>query len=351
MGKGLDNFIARLKEKYPQIKYISGWVHAKAPATFKCLDCGDVYTRQPTLVLNKNHPCLTCGRKQNIQGYQEAIEAKNRARLKPVERKLKIKCLASLGNGIFEFNCLTCNHTWQAYAKNVVKAKHGCRVCANNHLAEVASKQYRKEVQPEINNYISGFGSLTRGIFTCNCGVQTPMTMTVARRHQLRQVHPCRVCSIISRANKTLAATYRRKRMKVRGKTFNLQGYEPQALRWLIDHKGFSVKSIENVSTLETFPIIDYIDNRRKRKHIADFLVKGKHLVEVKSKFTLGLINNPELFKTAQAKARYAEKSGYRYHLLLCDSKGRVYELPDGWYRMRFNTLVSIVNQQNILRS
>jgi len=124
-----------------------------------------------------------------------------------------------------------------------------------------------------------------------------------------------------------------------------VRGYEPQALNYLIQVKGYKPNQIR--TELEgTVPRIKV----NGRLHKPDFFIPSDNrLVEVKSIFTLGL--NGELYfkrafqklKTNHAKAREA---GYRYNLLVFLKDGTRVDIPSKWYLLSTEQMRQLLRQQ-----
>ena len=130
-------------------------------------------------------------------------------------------------------------------------------------------------------------------------------------------------------------AKYRLKTVCIDGRTMQCQGYEPQAIRWLLDNvKGLKVDdlSIDHENTVPTFR---YKLGRRTRTYFPDLYIEKRNLiVEVKSSYTLGLLNGKGWYKN-QLKAQAVEREGYRFVVLLLDQTGkRIGRLPTGWEKM-----------------
>lgn len=111
--------------------------------------------------------------------------------------------------------------------------------------------------------------------------------------------------------DRILQRCHQLKTVDIQGVTYKCRGYEPDAIRYLLEVKGMDrVRSIK-------MPAIRYTLDGREHRYYPDlFAKKGerKMLIEVKSVYTLGL-NSPSWWKSNRAKF----KAAYRW------TKGRFY--------------------------
>lgn len=146
--------------------------------------------------------------------------------------------------------------------------------------------------------------------------------------------HGCTVCGM----RKSAANASKRKSLELRGRRFEgLQGYEPQALEWIVENKHISVDDI--VTASEGAPALDYTFEGRVRKHFPDLFVPNRNLlIEVKSSYTF-----KSALKKNQAKRRAAKAQGFRYVTLVLGRDGLPLELPTNWHTMPASKLLKDV--------
>jgi hypothetical protein len=131
------------------------------------------------------------------------------------------------------------------------------------------------------------------------------------------------------------------------GRTFRVQGYEPQALEWILRNTTVKASDIR-VDTSGEVPTILYKLGRRTRSYFPDiFIPKRNTIVEVKSTYTLGLASGNGWRKN-QAKAKAVLTAGYKFVMLVMDAKGgRMFRMPTDWYsRSRQSVLAEIAYQR-----
>lgn len=130
------------------------------------------------------------------------------------------------------------------------------------------------------------------------------------------------------------------KQIQRKGKKFKVQGYEPQALDYMLSF-GLKVSEIDcyesgNVPSIKTS---FKLDTHTHSIHYPDFYIPKRNLVvEVKSLGTLGLEERTlgkytpkQAFKLMQHKSKQAKKQGYKYLCLVMNKEGDRIDLPKDW--------------------
>lgn len=157
------------------------------------------------------------------------------------------------------------------------------------------------------------------------------------------QGHGCFVCA----KEKQSHGYFKKKKVIVDGISYNLQGFEPQALTYMLG-RGAKAKYIVS-EICEGKPVLKYRFEGKERTFIPDFFHSSKNrIVEVKSKWTLGLTKKPGgPFKCNAAKAKAAINAGYDFLMLVMCKDGSRIELPEGWYNMSKNRVIRLVKELN----
>lgn len=144
--------------------------------------------------------------------------------------------------------------------------------------------------------------------------------------------HGCFACA----KDKQRYGSFERKIVKIAGRRYSLQGFEPQALQYMID-RGANPKNIA-ADVSQGKPTFKYKFEGKIRTYIPDFYHTTKNrVIEVKSVWTFGLSPSQGSgpFKKNAAKARAAIAAGYNFLLILMDREGNRLQLPEGWYNMK----------------
>jgi hypothetical protein len=138
---------------------------------------------------------------------------------------------------------------------------------------------------------------------------------------------------VYKKRKKTTYHKYKQHKYVLGDRTLMVQGYEPQALDYMLT-QGFTAEEIR-CEVEGTVPNIWYRYNKRTRLYIPDMFVLRRNLIiEVKSMSTLGLLNNKRRgWSMTCAKALACHKAGYKFALLLMTAKGQRIKLPKNWVR------------------
>jgi hypothetical protein len=119
--------------------------------------------------------------------------------------------------------------------------------------------------------------------------------------------------------------------------TFRVQGYEPHALRYLIEKRG--IEPVDILAGLGSkIPTIRYVYGKIHRNYHPDiFIPKKNKLIEVKSLWTL--LQRKSIFYTNAEKARVCIEQGYKFQLLVFNQDGTHVKVPKDWYDMKYSKM------------
>lgn len=113
-----------------------------------------------------------------------------------------------------------------------------------------------------------------------------------------------------------------RKILRLDGKVFSLQGYEPTVVRYMCRRLGYEASDIA-VTKDEGRPTVRYSVGSKTRVYYPDIFVQSTNqVIEVKSSFTLG-IGKPSVYRSQVRKWKAAAASGYETWLAYGYSRGR----------------------------
>lgn len=147
---------------------------------------------------------------------------------------------------------------------------------------------------------------------------------------------PCPICSGKTKSRAKI------KEIEIEGVTLRLQGFEPQAVRWLLARNPKLRPSHLTLDSSGDAPKIPYKIGRRNRTYYPDIYIERQNrIIEVKSVYTLGLARGRGWGK-AQAKAKACIALGYRYTLMLMTQKGKRLWIPKDWY---LKSRQSVINE------
>lgn len=131
------------------------------------------------------------------------------------------------------------------------------------------------------------------------------------------------------------------------GRKLKVQGYEPQALKYLTGELGVPASDIK--CEVEGVPIIRYKYSGKNRDYFPDiYIISKRCIVEVKSHETLGLQSNKKRgWSMTCAKAIECHKRGFKFMLLLLDKHGNRYRMPKNWATMQKAECLAAIEEIN----
>lgn len=124
-SRGINNLIEKLNENNPFIKYLNGYIEPHKKAKFQCEKCGYIFERTAYEVYYGKSHCPNCEKESRLLS-DEDIRNKLRKNNPDIEY---VGCYTgSLERA--SFHCLKCGHKWDTFAFAVYGGKTGCPKCA-----------------------------------------------------------------------------------------------------------------------------------------------------------------------------------------------------------------------------
>ena len=266
--------LKELKEYLPKEAKVVKVYPQQLRVDIHCSKCGRTQTKW--LVDAIKWRC-GCGRLDTLEKHWVTMREAKAARIKRHFRSLGIKYLGLTDYGRVRAQC-SCGKIFVPNQPMMLKA--GCRSCGVRHNS---TERLAKRKRTSLARY----------------GVEYPS--------QHPDIH-----------EKALNSGYKTRPYLLMGKTYNLRGYEPQAVDYLIA-RGISPRHIK--VTGMGVPSIPYTYKGRSHVYFPDILLraKGKRvtLIEVKSTYTITQ-DTPRIL----AKKRAAERAGYVFHFLIMKADG-----------------------------
>lgn len=141
---------------------------------------------------------------------------------------------------------------------------------------------------------------------------------------------------------KHVSKTFKQYQYDFYGRRLTVQGYERQALEYLVAN-GFDPKALRSECEFGDGLRIRYSYGGKVRKYFPDiYCTETKTVFEVKSRATLGLLNNKKRgWSMTCAKALECHRRGYKFCLLLLTDSGRRTKLPKNWAKMKKADVIS----------
>lgn len=213
-----------------------------------------------------------------------------------------------------------CTHHGRYEQQPRLNLKYGCPHCKNTE------RQYK-----EASNFFKAAARRHKNKYDYDSCVyvnsRTKITFWCPKHGEFEQLpynhlhsDGCPDCSFSE------AKRYIKKKIRVGKKLFHLQGYEPQALSWLL-----TKTSVDKIYSGKDVPVVQYTDNGNHCKHYPDFWLPHLNaIVEVKSIWTL--FGTETFWEKIKLKRKAAIKAGYDYRILLFSSQGQRLILPKNWW-------------------
>jgi len=297
---------------------------------FKCRVCGNKWITHIYSVA-EGVGCPRCARKAaGISNRLSDSEILTRLETKYGDT-IKFFGRSKKDPSLCKLKCVICGYKWTTHSKYLFQT--GCLKCSQK---VPSNKRSDKQIQVKLDKVYKGkvkfLGRSEEdslyGIFECtqcNRNWEAFIGSTLAG-------HGCVNCS-----------KYNLKPFKLGGKVVHLQGYEPQALKWLRDNTNLKPEDVV-AGDVDKIPMITYFDTQQKklRNYYPDFYIpKENTVVEVKSDFTFldGLRNLKD-------KKEGVEDSGYQFSLMVMNHDNNRFRVPDNWFNLKLKDIFNELRLQ-----
>jgi len=211
-------------------------------------------------------------RQQNIKRVGEFVNMNTRTRVK----------------------CLVCKHEWSPYLGNVRKGS-GCPPCSQEKLKQYNLRKYGVEYSTQRTE------------------IQSKIRRTMRKRYGV--IHALQSKELF---DKNLATAYKCKRIKLGQRMVQVQGYEPQAIEWLLSNTRLQPSDIRCGIGDKQLPSIEYVfDGKRRIYHPDIYVPRWNKIYEVKSDYTLKASK-----EVNRAKRRACRAQGFKFSFLVMDKYG-----------------------------
>lgn len=258
-------------------------------------------------ILHTKSGCPECGKRSTAKARNDA------ARVRFEQGMTKRPQLEALDSYVDQltpigFKCLDCSSVFFARPMFVVDGNTKCQ-CKHikKSFSPAVEQEFRKACRERKLKILSEYqGVVKKVLLECPKGHQWKTSPWVVKDMKCGCPECARFKSLTTKI------------VKVSGKTFAVQGYEDLALDWLVHEKGVKINSISNGRC--SIPSFLYDHKNVTRTYYPDFQVGKRHIIEVKSVWTAGLLKHPKgrhWFSQLQAKAQAVKDEGYFFHLLL----------------------------------
>jgi len=361
-------FKKQLKTYYPEVRLLKSneYITREEKVNLLCITCKTEFVKKvkdldKKIKLKHEKFCPNCQRKLAAQKagltqrkLRRGIKSKNaKYSQKQYEALCKKAGLKPLGNFLntmtpVKHTCLVCKSLYTIDSnyveRRIKKNLYGCSKCSCNNIKWTKARYNKKlremKIPFAVKRNVQWVGISLPAIHTCTkCGYEKVMRGD----NVLRKVSCQKGCPNCNKVSKY-------KNVKLKGRSFNLMGFEPQALEYLVNRKKIKLKEIVENSSGKV-PVIHFKHNGNK-KHYPDFYIPTSNtLVEVKSLVTMGMQKTgikyygkpSELFYLLVKKRRAAIKQGYKYKVLVMSNNGKRIRLPKKWWRHTYTELSKVM--------
>lgn len=254
--------------------------------------------------------------------------------------------------------CTKCKNIWATTPSSIMHG-NGCPKCAKLKMAEArrhTTDTFKLRLRSIYDTKIQLLGEYRQGralrfkCFTC--------LNTFKHKSILERKIGCPRCATAVKQKNSSKYAWKNV-ITDEGESLRLQGFEPQALNWILN-KFPKLKASDIVfDSSGNVPSVRYFVGKRSHWYYPDmYIPKQNRIIEVKSIYTIGLDSGRNWGKT-QAKAKACKEAGYKFVLLLMTKQGERLWLPKQWYlktrkqvtiEMAFHNGVSTEEQYNDFR-
>lgn len=302
----------------------------------KCLHDKHVWECAYYNLVTGGKGCPKC--KINSIAAARSLGAVAKKRVLHACRDRNIKLLAfeftSTKKCVLNLECLKDKHTWITSYSSFIHSGAGCPKCSVVHKAQAqltkpSNLKRAVETLCKKQSYTVVQGEYGLGAAQCrlvlNCK-KDGYTWSSTYNNFVNHLRGCPACA---KSNPV-------KLLRVSGTLVPGQGYEHQAMKWLIQKGLVTLKDL--TIGRGSVPTVIYEFRNKRRTHYPDmFVAKQNRLIEVKGLNTMGLTNHAwfeAAFEQLKAKRLGAIDAGFKYTVMLMDKKGARWVLPKKWHTM-----------------
>ena len=278
------------KPTFKVLKY-TGYAPGKPSYKVKCLDCSKVELRTLGWIESK-YGCV-CTRVAKIAATQTMSKKAYSVKWNLSKRNIKIVSKFKGMHKDVNAKCLTCSHKWRVSPTNLRRS--GCPLCSPTLMRARHLATHGVEYAAQRPDVIAKKKATMLARYGVEYALQDPRKF-----------------------DKMVLNSYRTKKFQLNGKTVLLQGYEPQAIEWLLANT--KIKECDLVCGVGVKrPAIPYISKSGHTciYHPDIFIPRYNLIVEVKSRYTYNHALDKNLRKRAACEAQ-----GFKFRFLVMNGDG-----------------------------
>ncbi len=260
----------------------------------KCTECGNQKTFGFSWLLGKSYDCI-CRQGTRISATRRAGNTHADFAKRLIDRGVHVKLLSNYRDdpGRLKVRCLDCGNISVTCSQNLLSNRF-CRSCGLEKYETTMSEKYGEHWQQKKSAWM-----------------QRGMVRKHGHQHALQ---------VPKFFNKMAKNSFKTTKVHYKDRTLLLQGWEPQALKWLTKTTAFcKLQDILHASE-DGCPSIRYDYAGKTRVYHPDFYIPSKNLIiEVKSWYTYATN-----LKLNRAKRDACEEHGFKFRFLIVDVNRKV---------------------------
>lgn len=313
------------------IRVLGEYINYATKIDHQCSNCKHVWPITPNNILF-GQGCPPCGKKRSADAKRKSQSVYEAQVTKIHNKVISVMGVYINADTKIKHHCNACDSSWEAIPDHILSGS-GCNRCRGVLPADRIS-EHKERLKERHGNKIkllvfNGTNKRTqKSKYECKCGNVWNTTAMTAEKHG------CPACAPRKGRNGN-----RLKTVRIGRRNFDVQGYEEQALRWIVENTPTKASDIE-VYAGGKVPFIKWEEAGKERYHFPDFYIrKQNRFCEVKSVSTFGLrpfkrLTPEEMFESNKRKAIEAIAQGFKYRMLVMRGNGERIKLPEDWHTL-----------------
>lgn len=330
--KNLVDVVSDFRRMNPSLRLLAKPVSLKGRIEIKCMQCKTVFTKGFQYAASRTIKCIECspGRGVGISHKKFCLVVSEKgpgytvlSTFTNMTTKVRVKCKQ-------------CNHVRKVgpqsiYYKDMPECP-ACRIPPNTKGTHADFVQDLATVKPHIK-VLGVFEGLSKPVrVVC---VDCDYKFTSQPNVLLHAKYACLQCA-------RLSTGYARKKIKLKGRLFTVQGYEDLFLKKIAKAHPTLINEIETGRNVPFFNYVGKGPNNRvitERCYRPDFFIPSRNqIVEIKSDYTA--FGNKAWFRNLVQKRAAVINKGYKFALVVFNKKQERVCIPADWFTRSYSGLL-----------
>ncbi len=326
-----------------EIAYIYGgrftvvgkYATAKDKVGHRCSECEFVVHEKPNKMLYGSVTCPKCDHNANPSDLTH-LKRMGHSLLDAATIAYPTLTFIRVGNTVRDSATFSCNECGQQQTRNLITLKRspcvGCGKKEKSRKLRQSHDDYVARIRSIWGTKIQVVGSYvsTKRKVRHKC-MECFNTWKVSPLNSLYRDSGCPYCANRAKRGHLSKGTKITDYM-LGNRTVKVQGYEPAALDYLLGHFEPDDIRVEHDGDV---PVVEYRVRNRRHRYFPDMYIRSTNtILEIKSLYTLGFGSGRlcrKFWRRNCLKAIACKDRGFKFALLLMDSKGNRLKLPKNW--------------------